>query len=76
MSKNTGHNDVIIARQNTSNVASLLSLAHLDIIGSQIQCMSTKQEKASLKGNTSPHGGLRKDHRHRLPFKRQIVSLP
>uniref|UniRef100_A0A0V0H3N4 Putative ovule protein n=1 Tax=Solanum chacoense TaxID=4108 RepID=A0A0V0H3N4_SOLCH len=76
MSKNSSHNDIIIARQNTSNITSFFPLTHLYVIWSQVHSMPTKQVKPCLKGNPCPHGWLSKDHRHSFTFKWEICPLP
>lgn len=75
MSKNSSHNDIIIARKNTGNITSFFPLTHLYITWSQIDCMSSKQVKTCLKRNTCPHGRLSKNHRHSFTLEWEICPL-
>lgn len=76
MSKHTRHDDVVVPGENPSDVAGFLSLAHLYIIGSQVDGMPPQQEEAGLKGDPGPHGGLGEDHGHRLPLEGLECPVP
>lgn len=75
MAEKACHDDIVIAREHSGNVASFFTLPQLNVIWPQVDRMTPQLIEPGLKRHPCAHRWLGKNHGHRHPLQRLVVLV-
>eukprot|EP00963_Diacronema_lutheri_P000977 scaffold64_cov338-Pavlova_lutheri.AAC.35 len=70
------HDQIVVSAQHPGHVLRRFSFSNPDVVGTEVQGVSTEQVEARLEGDPRSHGRFGEDHGHGHPFERLKAPVP